>query len=227
MNLDKYISNQSDKFKAGGREVQALRDQWSPFADRATSIFENAIKSSNNAKMFENLYIDDSRQANKESRNMNRIGLFWGQHPTGEIEADFDPIRMRFKKNMKMEKHGALLFFQITSGQVGLILHPIKSDNLSRDEKDILVKIYDKPCVITEATIVRAVKYFFIYSQCSSFIGHPSLRERLILRWLLFMDLRNRQKVISTLVKDMYDWLKRIVPPIIAFALGYYLRGIK
>src|SRR3972149_8198237 len=129
MNISKFIKKHTNQFRKGQENVDSKRKQWESFAKRAKDIFEKVIKESDQQGLFENLYIVDSSGRRETIGGQSSIRLFWGAHPTGIVEKEFEPFREEpIKTKNIIEKGGALQFSQTVRGDVLVTLFPVGSE---------------------------------------------------------------------------------------------------
>ncbi len=191
MDIQKIITSQHNKFKKGAGILHSNRNhQWRSFTTRVTRNCQELIEEGKRQKLFERLYVYNSiehQQKEYKYKNLHWIAFYWGNHPT--------PIVDENGTKYLFEKGGSLVFSQNAKGGVVILLNPHRSDIYGRNEDYIITNIYDCPCDISEREIEWAIQDFFAYSQVSSIYGCPSFWDKLIVKCLLFRDVRNRRKV--------------------------------
>ncbi len=202
--MKKILENHHDKFKKGADIVWSKRDKWNTLADRLVKIFDTVVKDAKTIGLFENLYVEDSRKR-KSTENMPKfVMLFWGQHPVGTST---------LKQNNKLasEGGGTLTFSQSVFGDVICVMYPFKSDLHKRNEEFFILSLPKHPDWYSEDRIRKYIKYFFSYSQASSFIGAPDAMDKVRIGKLVFYDKLkkvNLPQVISSLIKSLLAIVK-------------------
>ena len=222
MDLNKIIALQKQKFEKGKNLLQENKSEWSGFVSRVTEIFEDIINEGKEQKIFERLYVFDSLKNKEHNSSLHTISLLWGQHPTGTEKFKIDDGLNITDKELIIEKGGTLVFSQLPTGGIAILIYPMDSEVFKRNEEYIIADTYKSPNDVTVNKIYRAINDFFAYSQCSSIFGSPNLIDWTRVSWLLFRDIRNRKKAVVFLVKHTYEVIRTLVPLLIGIMLGVF-----
>lgn len=216
------ITNENNiKFKNGVKKVAENRGEWDALVERINEQFNIVIKE-NLKNEFEKLYVFNSKERLEHKTNRHLISLFFGQHPTGEIEKEFDEFYKIKKHTLLSEKGGSLVFSEGIKGDVTVLIYPMSSENFKRKEDCIIADIYSDPKNITEKQIKRSIEDFFSYSQVSCIYGVPSYTDWLRVQWLILRDIRNREKTIGNIINIFYETSKSLLSLIVGLFLGIY-----
>ncbi|EMK3317946.1 TPA: hypothetical protein I7759_14565 [Vibrio vulnificus] len=122
------------------------------------------------------------------------------------------------------ESGASLVFSQAVNGSISVMIYPYKSDLHGRVEDNIVLHHSLNPDNITRSLIKRSIKYFLMYCRCTSIYGlgcKPSLIESIKLSWLTFKDIRNKSKLMESIVKMHNNWGQLLVAAVLAFIVGY------
>lgn len=159
----------------------AKRKQWPTCADRLTAIFDEAISEAKKQGLFEYLYYLDSRKDKSLKNGPQLVMLWWGTHPVGSGTSE-DPNKLA------VEGGAALTFSQGVNGSVLCVIYPFGSELHSAPEKNLVLRVFEKPCDVTTDVIFSALQSFFSYSIVTSIFGAPTSRDKLRVVWLRFKD---------------------------------------
>jgi len=174
MNFDKFLENESNKFKKGIESCLIKRKEWNAFISISKPYFETICEKAKTYELFENLYVIDSDNLEQSKKNLPFIALQWGQHPTGYVAIDNS-------QKFGIEKGCALHFSQNIFGMVSCVLYQFSSDVHQPNEKYYLYKMYKRPSDITKDQLDKAIQLMFVFAHNSSFLGNPDTKDKL---WL-------------------------------------------
>lgn len=128
------------------------------------------------------------------------------------------------------ETGGELVASQSATGFIHFIVYPRKSDRLTPNKSELIIYRQFDPTEVTIPIIRKVLKRYLLILQDSSLIGTEdalTFRERLIVTWLHFGELRSRHDLYRSLLSLRNEWLKAIVAGVFAFITGYITGSIK
>jgi hypothetical protein len=222
MEYKELIATQKKQFSEGLKRIEENKSQWDDLTSRISEVFQILVKESKEQMLFENLHIFNSSGYSEYSSSMNIIQLSWGQHPTGVVKTEMDQESNKKQKKIVVEKGGALVFSQDARGEVAVLIYPMVSDVYKRREENIISDKYSSPSDITNDKIMRAVNDFFAYSQFSSLFGSPSYLNWIRVQWLIFRDIRNREKNSIFFIKHGYELVRTLIPLLVGIVIGVF-----
>lgn len=193
--MKRFLERHQKKFLEGYQQVISKRKSWDTARCRFLSIFESVKADVTELKMFENLYVIDSQSRVITKNGLNFVMLTWGRHPVGVNTTDNN-------SRLVIERGCTLTFSQSIFGDVICIMYPFKSELHKRTEEYLFLSRPKPPDWFTEKRIIKYVKWFFSYSQVSSFIGNPSLVDKLRVCKLITCDKFKKWKFLP-IIKDM------------------------
>lgn len=167
----RLVKAHKNRFDAGSWRLRERRKSWDTLADNAINIFE-AIKSRcASEKLFENVYIFDSREMRVTKNMLPHVTFFFGQHPLGYTTfKDFSaPV---------VEGGCAVTISQNILGHVGCIYYPFGSELAEMKTPYLITAIYKDPNKVTIRKIHKIASRLFAYAQLSSVYGAPNLADR-------------------------------------------------
>jgi len=209
LSIKQLLKNEKNKFDAGAKEVLSKRQSWESFADLTVSLFNTVVDEGNKIQLFDYLYVSDSRKDNQTNKMPNFIMLYWGEHPVGTSTLELN-------SQLAVEGSCTLTFSQSVFGDVICIMYPFKSELHKRNEEFFLLSSPHQPEWYTEKRILGFIKYFFSYSQTSSFIGKPDIIDRFRVGKLVIADKlkkANLSKAIGSLAKSILSVVKKLNAP--------------
>lgn len=158
---------------------------------------------------------------NNSTENEGTVQLSSSVNPTGIIER----IDKQNTKSLKIdvEKGAALVASFGINGTITFIIYPYKSERYSTNEKDIILCYNLSPDDITDKLIVNCISKFFLYIRSSSIYGSYSLSllDRLHIKKMVLIDIRNRSKIYRTSLDFLFEWSKIIFSGIVGGIAGY------
>ncbi|WP_148255314.1 hypothetical protein [Aidingimonas lacisalsi] len=192
--MNEQIKKEASKFQRGGKAVSERRRRWSDFEDEASRIFEEVVNLSKEEGLFENLYVRRTER-DEQGRLVPPcyITLFWGNHPTGEID-----FRSKSREALDVEGGCALHLVQGVFGEVAVIFYPFSSSLMRRNENSYVYKVYESPSDIYEKDLNRKIQLMFSYAHYSSYMGNPD--------WMDFLNFKVLQ--VRSLARHIWhaDW---------------------
>ena len=173
--------------------LSAKQKQWSTCADRITVTFNSAVTAGKDQRLFEYLYCLDSRNDSSLKNGPQLVTLWWGNHPVGSTIEN---------PNKFATEGGASLTFSLgVNGSVLCVIYPFCSELHSVKEKNLVLRIFEKPCDVTTDAIFSALQAFFSYSVVTSVFGEPKNRDVIRIAWLRFKDRCRKAKKGKLFIK--------------------------
>ena len=209
MDITKFLKNESTKFQKGWKRVFDKKLVWNDFEKKAVTLFESICKEARRQKLFEYLYVDNSEKHANEQIKPPYVTLFWGNHPTGEIDS---------RKKLIVEGGCALCYTQFSSGEVGVIFYPFRSELREPHRKYYVYKIFSSPEKITDADLHKHIKLMFSYAHYSSFIGMSSFND-----WRRMKSLQIRSKIQEVWHSDWIEFMFNQAQKVLESNINRYL----
>lgn len=123
-----------------------------------------------------------------------------------------------------IETGGDLVASLSATGLVHFIAHARVSKRITPKTKELfLLRPYEPPDV-TVKVIRKALRQYLLILQESSILGVENAityRERVLIWWIEFRDLRRRYEFYTSLMSLRNEWGKALIAGVIAFLVGY------
>ncbi|MGL5038678.1 MAG: hypothetical protein ACRC6D_00910 [Aeromonas sp.] len=102
-----------------------------------------------------------------------------------------------------MESGATLNYSQNITGAVSVMVLPYRSEAMTVREKNIIIARYNCPTEIQKKHIVRHFSTFFKYCEVTSANGNLGLRGYMYRLYLLFNDVRNKNKLYNEIFNSV------------------------
>lgn len=203
MDIDKFLENESKKFKQGIESHFKRRKEWESFRSLSKPYFETVCEKAKTYELFDNLYVMDSKEHEHSKKTLPFITLLWGLHPAGYATIENS-------QKLGIEKGCALHFSQNIFGMVSCVIYPFSSDFHQPNEKYYIYKMYKKPSDITKHQLDKAIKLMFIFAHNSSFFGSPDIKDKFRIFTIKCLSTIKKIKY-SEIIKPIFALLKNII----------------
>jgi len=224
MNMD-FLKKETLKLKKGQFELECNRLNWNCFVRNAIKKeFDRVASESQNCNYPFQLY----SHIGYDAKNESTVQLSSGVNKTGvvrEVKTD-----QAYSITAEFEKGAALVASFSSVGNVALIIYPYRSESLSTIE-DSIILFYDLPPVaITQKVLKKAISRFFLYTRYSSVYGFgkasTSFWDRLKVKLMVIIDIRNRRKVHRRFYSFFTEWSKLIFAGAIGYIVAILTKGV-
>lgn len=123
-----------------------------------------------------------------------------------------------------IETGGDLIASLSATGLVHFIAHPRVSKRITPKTKELFLLRPYEPTDVTVKVIRKALRHYLLILQESSILGIENAityRERVLVWWIGFRDLRSRCEFYTSLMSLRNEWGKALIAGVIAFLVGY------
>lgn len=161
-----------------------------------------------------------------ETPNEGVIQMIAARTRTGAVDRKYgvDFSEEAFIDTPVEERGGELVASQSATGHIHFIAHPRTSDRLKANKPDLILLGPLDPADVTVRLIRKALRRYLLVLQSSSIIGSEdalTLRERLIVLWIHFRELRNRYDLYRSLLSMRNEWAKLLITLAFGLFVGY------
>lgn len=159
-----------------------------------------------------------------DNPNENTIQLKAGQNVTGAVKRETNFLTGLHYDTPVIEDSCSLVASQSVFGFIHFIVYPYSSERVKpNNENTILFRQLD-PNEITPKLIRKAIERYLLIIRSSSVYGAYntlSYKERLLLSWMRFQDVRNKQKLTTSLISLENKWGSAVVAALLAVIATY------
>lgn len=213
------FKKESEKLISSSSELERRRLNWRMFTqEKVEKKFNEVIHEAFKANYPFNLFCI----INNDTVNEATVQLSSGTNKTGVIEKIDTPTSKGFKS--EAEKGSALVASFSITGNVAFIIYPYKSNRYSRNEDYIILYAGISPDDVTDKVIDKCISNYFFYIRNSSIYGiyaSSSLLSAIKLNWMLFVDIRNRRKIIRSFYSFILESFKIFATIVITAIVTY------
>lgn len=221
--MRQYIDRAGQKLHRSARLLQYRRLNWQvETVHRIKSELEVFIRESKDLQFPFEFHL---RQ--HDTPNEGQIQLNVRRFSTGVVDRhpDLETKRLfRFIDTPVEETGGELVASQSATGFVHFIASPRTSDRLKATKKELIIAGPLDPTAVTAPLIRQVLRHYLLVLQDSSIIGAEDAltrREKFVVLWLCFRELRNRHDLYRSLLSMKNEWAKIVVASAFAFLAGY------
>jgi hypothetical protein len=165
-----------------------------------------------------------------DTPNEGVVQISSSPHNTGVVDRvlgdDWDG-REQFDSPV-IETGGDLVASLSATGLVHFIAHPRVSKRLTPRTKELFLLRPYEPTNVTVKVIRKALRQYLLILQESSILGLENAithKERVLVWWIRFRDLRSRYEFYTSLLSLRNEWGKALIAGVIAFLVGYISGG--
>lgn len=174
--IPNIVRSSKTKFDAGIKDLRSKRESWEKMSGNAIDYFNELKEECEKQKLFECIYVIDSRKQFHTKDNLPLISIFFGQHPLGYTEFN--------SNNMTAEGGCTLTIAQTIFGDVVCTYSPFESSLAKMNEEYIIARIYHAPWGLTDSELDSLTKKLFSYAVVSSIYGNSCLLDRNRVRFM-------------------------------------------
>tara|TARA_R110001606_G_scaffold350299_1_gene500417 strand:- start:102 stop:746 length:645 start_codon:yes stop_codon:yes gene_type:complete len=137
--------------------------------------------------------------------NAKSVEISYGARP---VDHEVSASRMRFVT----EQGGTLRYERTVRGTVICVMYPEKCEGFRRTEEAIIIEHISNPRILTSKNhLKRHWRTFLSYCECSSVDGDPTLIDRIIVEWLMFVKPviykdKVEERRVTTAAKWVLKW---------------------
>lgn len=148
----------------------------------------------------------------------------------GVVNRRLDPFSEDDSENdvIVVETGGELVASLSFNGRVCFIAHPRQSDRSKPRHKEILLTGLLDPASVTPALIRKVLKKYLLILRSTSILGMEdtiSGFERIRIWLIYFADLRERNRILRSILGMSNEWAKVLSAIAGAFLVGYFTGG--
>ena len=162
-----------------------------------------------------------------DTPNEGAIELRPERVPVGVVNRRLDPFAEDESENdvIVFETGGELVVSLSFNGRVCFIAHPRQSDRSKPRHKEILLTGLLDPASVTSALIRKVLRKYLLILRSTSILGMEdtiSIFERMQIWWIYFADLRERNRILRSILGMSNEWAKVLSAVAGAFIVGYF-----
>jgi len=216
------LEKEKEKIERGILSLKTRRQDWNTNAKIVIEkCFKETVEKSRNIKFPFSLHcVVPTSNINEETiqlmAGINSTGVFLNEvkHHENTVEKVTTHV---------LEKGCALVASFSIDGTVSFIISPYKSERHSMKEENIFIRYGMPPKKITEQDLTKIISTFLFYSRFTSIFGIRNsfnIIDLLHYYYLLFLDIRNRQKIISTTMNIANEWSKILLGGVVGYIVA-------
>jgi hypothetical protein len=151
-------------------------------------------------------------------------------NPIGVVNRRMNPLLQDESANdvLVIERGGSLVASLSFNGYVHFIAHPRFSDRTTPSTKEIFLTGPIEPTKVTPHLIQRVLDKYLLVLRSTSVFGMEdtlSYRERMVLLWIYFIDIRKKNQLIRSVFAMSNEWTKVLAAGLVAYVVGYLTAG--
>lgn len=216
------LEKEKQKIEHGKHSLETRRQDWNTHAKIIIEkCFKKTVEKSRNIHFPFSLYcVSPTSNINEET-----IQLMAGINPTGVIlnEVKQHENSVENVTTSVLEKGCALAASFSINGTVSFIISPYKSERHSMKEENIFICYGMPPEKITEKSVKKIISSFLFYSRFTSIFGISrkiNVIDLFHYYYLLFLDIRNRQKIMTTAFSLVNEWSKILLGGVVGYIVA-------
>ena len=216
------LEKEKKKIELGRQSLKLRRENWNTHAKKIIqTCFNKTVEESRNINFpFSLHHMPQSPNINEDT-----IQISAGINPTGVVIKEVKQHEKSVEEITKsiLEKGCSLVASFSINGTVSFIITPYRSERHTMKEENIFIYYGLSPEKITEKVVEKCISSFLFYSRFSSIFGisrKTNLIDLFHYYYLLFLDIRNRKKIMRTSLSIGQEWSKILLGGIVGYIVA-------